>query len=179
MSRTVPVSLSIGGGETPADHRELVAIGIAHVGCVEVGVVQQSQTGCAFRSSTVRKRGGMECIDVPPALRPQRHHATVAHARRLSVEWFAYPEGVLHGAILFIQTPTDPTRPAGFALARRVAAGVAEHSECRVVELRRALEIVRTQAEVREHGIHDATLTLRLPTADHALLKFERRESSR
>src|SRR5512138_1246881 len=96
----------------------------------------------------------MEPLHVPPALRPQRHHAAIADARGLSIEGLAYPERILHGTLLLVESPADPAGPAGLALGRRIATPEPKDAERRVVELSGALEIVRPQANVREHRSH-------------------------
>src|SRR5262245_63838342 len=122
----------------------------------------------------MRERRGMERLDLPPAFRPERHHAAIADARRLTVERFADPERILNGALLLVQTPADPALPARLALARRVATRITEDSKRGVVEPRRSFEIVRAQADVGEHGFHRVASSIRT-----SAIQLRRRRASR
>src|SRR6185436_6294847 len=169
-----PVSLTRRRRESTAHHGELVAVRIAHVGGVEVRVVQESQTRGTLGSSAMGQRSGMETIHRGPVPAPERHHAAVADGRRRAVEGFAHPQRVLHRALLFVQAPAYPPSPARFALLRGIAALVSEDAERCVIEHGGALEIVRPQADVREHGPHDRP-SERTTSAIH----LRRRRSSR
>src|SRR4051812_46106387 len=99
----------------------------------------------------------MEAVHRTPVPGPQGDHAAVAGAGRGAVIGFADPQRVLDGAFLLVEAPAYPPGPAGLAFAGGFATAVPQHTERRDVEPGRPLQVVRTQAEIGEHGIHQVS----------------------
>ena len=143
------------GGESAAHRRQLVAVGVAHVGGVEIRVVVRAQAGRTFARALVRERRRVKALDLAPRACAQRHHGAVAGARRTAVERRAQPQRQLGRAAALIRTPATPARR--LPLRGYLAAPVTQCAEHRVVETRRALRVVGAEADVGEHGGRGAT----------------------
>ena len=72
---------------------ELVPIGVAHVGDIEVLAVVGTQARRSFGLTALRKRGGVERLHFEPGASLQCHHHSVARGRVSLVERRADPSG--------------------------------------------------------------------------------------
>src|SRR5262249_2626134 len=134
-----------------ADCRELVAIGIADVGGVEIRRVLWPQPGRTLRGSAVRQRPRVKRLHLFPRARTEGDHGAVAGARRAPIERPAQPERQLRCPIALIRAPASP--PGGLPTGPRLAAAVTERTEHRIVEARCALRIARAEADVGEQPV--------------------------
>src|ERR1700743_499566 len=119
----------------PAHRRELVPVGIAHVGHVEGRSIMQPHRRRAFGTSAMIERGLVKRIDREPRRGFERDHRAVARRRRLTVERLADPQREFLVAIVLIGPPSGPLEP--FRDPALGAAPLTQRGHHRIVELYR------------------------------------------
>src|SRR5271169_4049674 len=112
--------------ETTTNGGDLVSIGIADIGCVEIWAVMQSQARSAVATSTIGQRSGMKFVDGFPGSRAEGDHATVSNCRWLFVERFSDPESQFPRAPVFVYSPASRSLSPF-----RVASDTSRHAERR------------------------------------------------
>lgn len=125
-----------------ADGREFVAVEIADIGGIEMGMVG-AQTRPAFIGGACRDCRRMEGIDGCPRFGGECDHGAVARSCPVAIEGRHHPEAAARIA----------WRGIADLLLRKMLATIAEHGQNGIVKMPCAVEVVGSERDVKKHGI--------------------------
>src|SRR5580692_3755009 len=84
---------------------KFVAVQIANIRCIEIGVVMRAQARGPVGSSAKGEGGSMKIIDRFPRARAERNHRAVASRGWQLIEGFSNPQCEFARAVVLVRSP--------------------------------------------------------------------------